>query len=516
MNFLRPLCSISALTYCIFLGVFSLAHKNRSTLHVNFALYNFANAIYNTADFVFLFHSYNTALMWDKLAGIGGCMMMPCLMLFTFELIEEPSRQYKFIERVMSFTALPLCIAYVATPYFIKGLTASYRQNMMNVEIAGPLFPLFIFYVILGLGIITYRVAARYRKNERLFLKQKMRYVLLALLLGFTALCTYFLSFIWLDLPVIYYTLQALVAFTFSYAIFKHDLLPVNLAVRRFLLVAGIYLLIGIMITPIFLLSYDYVFRTHSVFFLFCLILCAGLFFSMGPFLYAQMIRRSSLFQQVDTMQLTHELKTPLSAIRNAREILARELAQLSPDTSKVQDYMKMIERNTLRLEKFVIDVLNVSRATDTFSDVINQQNVNLGILITDIVSHFPDSENRIKLFIAGSFEVEANIDALRQIFTNLIANAITASTTSNIQISIDREQEEVRIAIRDDGPGIDKEDLERIFQPFARSKNNTNSKGTGLGLAIAERWVRSHHGRIWAESDGVGKGATFFVVLPI
>ena len=91
----------------------------------------------------------------------------------------------------------------------------------------------------------------------------------------------------------------------------------------------------------------------------------------------------------------------------------------------------------------------------------------------------------------------------------------MASETQAPVKISIQRKQDEIQVVVRDDGQGIPKEDLERIFQPFARSKH-AHAKSTGLGLAIAERWVRAHNGRIWAESEGVNKGAAFFVVLPI
>ena len=126
--------------------------------------------------------------------------------------------------------------------------------------------------------------------------------------------------------------------------------------------------------------------------------------------------------------------------------------------------------------------------------------------------------ENKLTLLQrSGDCLVAADIETLRQVFTNLIANALASSAKGTVQSKhlVEKKPTEVQVVVRDHGRGIPKEDLERIFQPFARSKN-AHAKSTGLGLAIAERWVRAHNGRIWAESEGIGKGAAFFVVLPI
>jgi signal transduction histidine kinase len=514
MTFLRPLCSISALLYCFFLGIFSLAHKDRSRLHVNFALYNFANALYNLADSIFLFRSYDVAVHWNRITGIGGCMMVPFVMRFVFELIEEQSTPYRWIGNVSFYLGIFLSFFYVTTDWFIKGIAPDYREKMLNLEIPGILYPLFILFVVSGLVIIVYRVAVRYRRTKSSLLQQKMRYIVLALCVGILALSTYFLSFVWLDLPIIYYTLQALVAFIFSYAIFKHSLLPINLAVRRFLLVAGIYLMIGVSTFPVFLLSYKHVFATHSGLLLFCLILCSGLFFSAGPLLYAQMVRRSTIFQNSAALHLTHEFKTPLGAIQSAKEILDRELALPLPDFLKVQEYMDMIQRNTQRLEKFVTDILNVSKALEP-SRELQKQNVNVEELIGDTISHFPNA-GKIKFTSEPVPFISADAEALRQVFTNLIANARVADPHGNVEVHLMMKDQEMEFIVRDHGRGIPADDLERIFQPFARAKQGGHAKSTGLGLAIAARWVRAHNGRIWAQSEGVGKGAAFFVVLPI
>ena len=133
----------------------------------------------------------------------------------------------------------------------------------------------------------------------------------------------------------------------------------------------------GFLFAPIIFLYHRAFLPTTNFGALFFLLGMAGLMFSLSPYLYAQMVHRSAIFQDRDTLHLTHEFKTPLSAIQSAKEILDRELALPSPDPVKVQDYMDMIQRNTQRLEKFVMDILNVGKTGEATHE-IQKQNIDI------------------------------------------------------------------------------------------------------------------------------------------
>jgi signal transduction histidine kinase len=245
------------------------------------------------------------------------------------------------------------------------------------------------------------------------------------------------------------------------------------------------------------------------------LVLSCGLFFSLGPFFYSRMVRRSVLFQDTQAFHLTHEFKSPLGAIQSAKEILTLELARPDPNPQRIQEYMEMIHRNTSRLEEFVGGILNVAKAEST-DRALQKTAVSLPDLLLDIVQHFPGKSELVSIKVIDSTSISADPEAVRQVFTNLLGNAFNADPSGRIEIELNRVDERINVRISDHGVGIPADDLETIFQPFARSAHGRTPKSTGLGLAIAERWVKAHNGRIWAESDGGGKGATFVVELPI
>jgi two-component system, OmpR family, sensor histidine kinase VicK len=110
---------------------------------------------------------------------------------------------------------------------------------------------------------------------------------------------------------------------------------------------------------------------------------------------------------------------------------------------------------------------------------------------------------------------VQADDNRIRQVFSNLLDNAVKHSPPSSpVAVRMELDENAVVVHVSDEGPGLPAGELERIFERFVRGRG-TNVAGTGLGLHICRQIVEAHHGRIWAES-AEGRGATFTVQLPL
>jgi signal transduction histidine kinase len=109
-----------------------------------------------------------------------------------------------------------------------------------------------------------------------------------------------------------------------------------------------------------------------------------------------------------------------------------------------------------------------------------------------------------------------ADPQLIRLILTNLLSNAVKYSDEEScVQLTVDREEEHVRITVEDKGIGIPEADLDRLFEPFHRAENVGTRRGTGLGLSILKEVADVHGGRVGVESTE-GVGSTFWVVLPL
>ena len=113
---------------------------------------------------------------------------------------------------------------------------------------------------------------------------------------------------------------------------------------------------------------------------------------------------------------------------------------------------------------------------------------------------------------------ITADPGKISQVISNLVDNAIKYTPSGSVEVKVSDGEGKVRIAIKDSGVGLTPEMMPKLFEKFVRADDagKVNYSGTGLGLYVAKQMVEAHKGKIWAESEGVGKGSTFIVELPV
>lgn len=219
----------------------------------------------------------------------------------------------------------------------------------------------------------------------------------------------------------------------------------------------------------------------------------------------------------------SHELRTPMTAIRSyAWMALHRSDVPIS---EKLQKYLIRVLISTERLINLVNDLLNISRI-ESGKIEINPEAVDMITLCKDIIDEVYYSKSTQKkanfvLLEEKLPQVFADPDKLRQVVLNIVGNALKFSPPDgDITIGFLTDGKIVETYIKDQGPGISKDDSSRLFKKFGRLDNSyqatATSGGTGLGLFISKNLIELMHGKIWANSEGVGKGATFTFSLPV
>jgi len=224
--------------------------------------------------------------------------------------------------------------------------------------------------------------------------------------------------------------------------------------------------------------------------------------------------RRNETLAEVGALAagIAHELRNGLKPISGSVEVLQREL-KLEGETA---DLMDLIARESARLNKFVTDLLSYSRERD-----LALEPVKLDDHLRELVSalrHDPRRAPGVEVEYMGcpdgpeDARLTVDSEQMRQVWLNLAANALEAigeRGTLTVSWSV-RDEDQVAVEFRDDGPGIDAENLRRVGEPFFTTKRG----GTGLGLAIALRIVERHGGGLTLESVA-GRGTTARVTLP-
>lgn len=216
---------------------------------------------------------------------------------------------------------------------------------------------------------------------------------------------------------------------------------------------------------------------------------------------------------------LAHELRNPLGPVMNSLEVMKH--AHANPDL--VARARATIERQVLQMKRLIDDLLDVSRIAQNQIE-IKKTHVNLG----DVLEHALEASRPTceaaghALTITPLTEplfLEADADRLTQVFDNLFTNACKYTDSGGrIDVTVERQGSDVVVRVTDNGIGIPRGMLSRVFERFVQIDRSAErgQGGLGIGLALAKRLVELHDGTITAHSEGLGRGSEFVVRLPI
>jgi signal transduction histidine kinase len=222
-----------------------------------------------------------------------------------------------------------------------------------------------------------------------------------------------------------------------------------------------------------------------------------------------------------------HELRTPVQPILGLVEIMGLQFSEEGEDDGKTtkekgeitRDELAILVRNAKRLERLSSNILDIARI-ESGTLHLNIQEFNLNDVLLplvqdarnvikntgkeDVITQYVPSDNNIVL--------KADKDRLSEVVWNLLDNATKFTEKGSISIASRKENNHITITVKDNGSGIDLDVLPKLFTKFVTK----SEKGTGLGLYISKSIIEAHGGKIWAENNNNGKGATFTFTLPL
>lgn len=232
---------------------------------------------------------------------------------------------------------------------------------------------------------------------------------------------------------------------------------------------------------------------------------------------------KNKLLTQVEELKtnflsmMSHDLKTPIARIQGMADVVKSDPTPLSPRQTEA---IETLRRSADELLEFISGVLNLGRI-ESKAIQLNLQSKDVNALVREIVTkldYLARSKNiEIRTELEPLFSIKFDVDLIRQVFSNLVENAIKYSPeNSSILISSEEREGWITVQVADQGPGIPEDELPNLFMKFYRSRNAKGStiKGSGLGLYLAKYFVELHKGRIWLDSTP-GQGSTFTVELP-
>jgi signal transduction histidine kinase len=231
----------------------------------------------------------------------------------------------------------------------------------------------------------------------------------------------------------------------------------------------------------------------------------------------------------------SHELRSPLTVIQGNTQLLQRDIKKRKKTVSDNTEQVQRIDREVALLDKIVdqtgrineliTEMLDAARIRGQVFELKRKEDVNIVGLVRSVIAQYTQDDSQRNITLRSEEDAILGVwdeNRLVQVFNNLITNALKYSPADKpVVVEVKRQsgnpENEVLVAVQDQGPGIPEEDHAAVFNRFYRVKSaeHKSREGLGLGLYIAREIVTQHGGRIWVDSS-LGEGCTFYFTLPL
>ncbi len=463
-----------------------------------------------------------TALDWQYLLDISAIMIPVTYFAFVCDLLNL--KKY-WSRRLILYIGSILAI-FTVTPFFKIGVTTRYGFYWIN---PGPYYIIFpMFFFLATLISLIFLIRGYFTIKDKIY-RAQIRNTLLAGIIGFGGGLTNFLPQVINIYPFGNYFVL-LYVFFMGYGVIKYKLISKKLiSVQLF---SGAIVLVFLFN----LLESSSVSDWFVKFILFILILFFSFFLVSSVYkeieqrekietLAKDLEKANDRLKELDQMKseflslATHQIRAPLTAIRGyAANILEGDYGDVPP---KVRGALQVISTSCQNLVVIVGEFLDISRIEQGRMKY-DLADFDATALVQEIITELKPNIDKTGLSMdlqVADYVCTARGDAgkIKQILGNIIDNSIKYTKRGGIIVSLSADQNFVTVKISDTGIGIAPEDIPKLFTKFTRAKDafRTNVIGTGLGLYIAKQMVEAQGGKIWVESEGLGKGSTFFIRLP-
>jgi signal transduction histidine kinase len=428
-----------------------------------------------------------------------------------------------------------LVSAVVLSPLGFVSIADNFLGKADPIPVYGPgmaLFGITVTALVLGGIVILLRKMLAMRGEQ----KKPFRFIFIGTLITYSSLIIFSYVF-----PVLltnsYFTrftplfIAPFIAFT-AYAIMRHGLLNVKILSSEILV---FFLSIATLVQIFFSnSSLEVVFRM-SIFFLVVIFGLRLIQSAQQEVEQREKIERiakdlakaNEHLRELDKEKsefvsiASHQLRTPLTAISGyASMLIEGSYGKLS---KKAAEAISRIYQSSGRLVLIIEDFLDITKIEQgrmTYQFVTVDMKGLLQGLVEEMQPRAKEKNMEIILNSVdqGSYNATADLGKIRQVISNLIDNAIKYSGVGKIDVTLTRDlvRGKIHVSIHDTGIGISPKTMEKLFQKFSRAEGvkKIYTEGSGLGLYVAQEMVKAHHGRIWAESEGEGKGSTFHVEI--
>ncbi len=468
--------------------------------------------------------SENVAYFWQFILDISAIILPTLYFTFTSELLLLKNYRTRHIFYVLSFLTGVLSL----TKYFKDGMIIRYGFYWIN---PGPLyfiFPIMFFAIV---TTASFNLIRSYIKNkDNLILRGQVRNTLISCIFGFIGGFTNFFPQLFNVYPFGNYLVILFIVFM-VYGVIRYKLVSAKVVSAQIFSVALLIIFLFNIIRSQDLSDTIINIVIFLSFIVFGILLIKSVDKEIETRLKVEKlakeleeanVRLKVLDQQKSEFisLASHQLRGPLTAIKGyASMVLEGDFGLI---TEPVKEATNKILQSTSDLVVLVGDYLDVSRIEQGRMQY-NFERFDVAEEVETVITELRPTIEKAHLTVSCdidknlNYTVDGDRGKIKQVIGNLIDNSIKYTPQGSIHVWLTRkDNNKILITISDTGVGIKPEVLPNLFEKFSRAPDasRTNILGTGLGLYIAKKMIEAHHGRIWAESAGEGKGASFFIEL--
>jgi PAS domain S-box-containing protein len=211
---------------------------------------------------------------------------------------------------------------------------------------------------------------------------------------------------------------------------------------------------------------------------------------------------------------VAHELRNPLANLVLCNEIMGVALQDNNVD--EVSDMLRRSRNNVTRLNKLIAELYDATRIHSGYMQ-LEISAFNFSDMLQEAIDTVKVLQPAYNINVRGSTDIQVRGDRYRliQVITNYLSNGIKYSNgKTDVTLTVQNNEDDITVSVKDEGLGISKEQLPHIFERFFRAERTRNIEGIGLGLYLCRQIILAHRGQVWAESEE-GKGSTFYFSIP-
>ncbi len=507
----------------IYIGIITTFHDRTSITNKLFAFVSIATVFWGLVNYFSLEPIWLSTLVWARLVLFFA---IPHVVLFYFFTRNFPNKEFVIPKKqtiILSITSIAVMILTL-TPFVFKDI------DIHGTPVPGSAIPIFALFIILILIASIVQISIKYFKAEPQE-KTSWRSMLFGFIISYVLLI--WTNFILVNTAsetryIIYGPLFMLpTVIGTAYSILRYKLLNVKAIATEIL----IFVLLSITLVQIVLSQSTSQFVFNSI--LFCVFLLISIFLIKSVLTEVEQKERLQILsdelaiannklKDLDKLKTeflslaSHQLRSPLTAIKGYTSMLLDGSFGAINDGQK--EAVDRVFQSSNHLTKVVGDLLNVSKI-EQGGMKYEMMPFDLAISAKELAQDLSITAEKKGLKL--SFETDAHdpytvngdMEKIRQVLLNFIDNSIKYTKEGWIKVSVTNiPGNKIRFAVSDSGMGMTPETKSSLFQKFNRGEGGkVNTGGSGLGLYLAKQIVEAHKGRVGVDSDGVGKGSTFF-----